>query len=72
MANRRKDDTIEQLAIDIGRTISDDGFLTLINSYMAAHAIAEFRFELIPPSPLEKDPQWHLKYSGRAFEEDKG
>lgn len=61
-ANKDNLESIDGLATEIGKIITTDGLLRMINSYMAAHGLLEAHVRLIPPVAGAKERKWKLEY----------
>lgn len=55
-------DSIDGLATEIGKIITTDGLLRMINSYMATHGLLETHVRMIPPVAGAKEQKWKLQY----------
>lgn len=60
--NKDNLDSIDGLAIEIGKIITEDGLLRMINSYMATHRLDEVHVRLLPPVACTKEQKWKLEY----------
>lgn len=55
-------ESIDGLATEIGKIITNDGLLRMINSYMAVHGLEEVHVRLLPPVAGVKEQKWKLEY----------
>ncbi len=60
--NKDNLESIDGLATEIGKIITTDGLLRMINSYMASHGLLETHVRLIPPVAGAKEQKWKLEY----------
>ncbi len=60
---------IQDMAVDVARTMDEKTFLTMCQAYMMENMVKEISIELIPPEFGAKDHSCYIKYQILPFKD---